>query len=211
MARFLDRIGPMQTSYKFKKMIYSAGAKGLRVIDLENLKDQKLEDGDFGYRRNVTVMSPDGRKVAFALDNINIVNLNGSNLKSIPVSENCSKIDQIEWSPDNRYLGYRARIDQYVDPPNSPRPHDGESMWNVHSQRAEVHIVDASTMRDRIIVNNGSFGGWSRTGTYFAYINFDEDTANRRFNSDGIIHISDSLEKKGVFIGRGVFIADTWN
>lgn len=199
-TRWLDSFGLVSFSPQRKTMAYVAGKKGLRILDLETLSDTKVADGDFDYLRNFSAWSPDGKKLAFATDYVSITCANGSGLRTIATPEKCGNIDQIAWSPDGRFIAYRSMI---VSVEYSERG------WGEKELRAEVRLFSLSTGKDQVLVDDGSFGGWSKTGKYLSYqkrVGYQKPGP-----SVSQVYVADGSGSNSLLIGEGRLVGDSWS
>jgi hypothetical protein len=197
---WLDRTELVSLSPQHKKAAYVAGKKGLRVLDLETLSDTKVADGVFCFLDNFVTWSPDGKELAFATDHVSIACANGSGLRTIVTPENCGRIDQIEWSPDRRFIAYRVMI---VSVEHSKKG------WVEKEQRAEVRLFSLSEGKEHVLVDDGSFGGWSRTGKHLCYQK--RSGYEKRWPSVSGVYVADGSGHKSVLIGEGRLVGDSWS
>jgi len=197
---WLDRTGLVSLNPQYKKAAYVAGKKGLRILDLETLSDTKVADGDFRFLDNFAAWSPDGKELAFATDHVSITCANGSGLRTIGTPENCGRIDQIAWSPDNRFIAYRVMIVSVEHSKNG---------WVEKEQRAEVRLFSLSEGKEHVLVDDGSFGGWSKTGKHLCYQK--RSGYEKRWPSVSGVYIADGSGHKSLLIGEGRLVEDSWS
>jgi Tol biopolymer transport system component len=197
---WLDRIEFVSLNPQHKKAAYIAGKKGLRILDLETLSNTKVADGDFKFLQNFVAWSPDGKELAFATDHVSIACVNGSGLRTIVTPENCGRIDQIEWSPDGRFIAYRVMIVSLKHSKNG---------WVEKEQRGEVRLFSLSEGREHVLVDDGSFGGWSKTGKYLCYQK-RSGYEKRRASVSGV-YVADGSGNKSLLIGEGRLVGDPWS
>lgn len=193
-TRALDRIELISLNQHYTKAAYVAGMKGLHIVDLETLSDTKVADGVFTGLENFAAWSSSGTELAFATDHLSITSANGTHLKTLVAPEKCENIDQIAWSPDGRYIAYRAKIVCVEITENG---------WVSKEQRNEVRLVSLSDGRDQVLVDDGAFGGWSKTGSYLCY--------QKRINSQkSEVYVADGSGNKSLLIGEGSLVRDSW-